>query len=127
MIKTRLQLDGELQQSSKIRVSPTPAASPGPTASGAAGAPPAAAEYKKVYNNAFDALRKTWRFEGISGVQRGLSAAYAYQIMLFVSKTRKSNSRNSNATDSWAAFCAEMARGWASTSRFDIWATERPD
>ncbi|GAA96845.1 uncharacterized protein L969DRAFT_478866 [Mixia osmundae IAM 14324] len=57
--KTRLQLDGELQSRT----------------SGAAGR-------QKVYKNAFDALAKTWRYEGLAGVQRGLGAAYAYQIML---------------------------------------------
>ena len=29
----------------------------------------------RVYNSAADALRKTWKFEGIRGVQRGLGAA----------------------------------------------------
>ncbi|KAF5313189.1 hypothetical protein D9619_002625 [Psilocybe cf. subviscida] len=37
---------------------------------------------KKVYNNAFDVLAKTWKHEGIRGVQRGLPPAYAYQILL---------------------------------------------
>lgn len=36
-----------------------------------------------MYNNAFDALRKIWKFEGLSGIQRGLGAAYAYQILLY--------------------------------------------
>ncbi|KAH8925105.1 mitochondrial carrier [Atractiella rhizophila] len=52
--KTRLQLQGELQ----------------------------AKGTQKVYNNAFDALRKTWKFEGIRGVQSGLTAAYGYQMAL---------------------------------------------
>ncbi|KAK7058471.1 Mitochondrial oxaloacetate carrier protein [Paramarasmius palmivorus] len=47
VVKTRLQLQGELAK---------------------AGAP-------KVYNNAIDALAKTWRNEGIRGVQRGLGPA----------------------------------------------------
>jgi solute carrier family 25 protein 34/35 len=55
--KTRLQLDGELASAKN-----TP----------------------KVYNNSFDALRKTAKYEGIRGIQRGLGAAYAYQIMLSV-------------------------------------------
>lgn len=80
--KTRLQLDGELQQSSKVRL-PAAGAAPASGPSGSA-PPPPVGEYKKVYNSAFDALRKTWHHEGISGVQRGLSAAYAYQIMLQV-------------------------------------------
>jgi len=37
---------------------------------------------KKVYNNALDVLAKTWKNEGLRGIQRGLSPAYAYQILL---------------------------------------------
>ncbi|KAF8140542.1 mitochondrial carrier [Boletus edulis] len=37
---------------------------------------------QKVYKNAIDVLAKTWRNEGIRGVQRGLGPAYAYQILL---------------------------------------------
>lgn len=59
--KTRLQLDGELQS----RAGST--------------------KHVKVYNNAFDALRKIWHYEGLSGIQRGLGAAYAYQILLYAS------------------------------------------
>lgn len=61
--KTRLQLDGELQSRA--------------SASGSGGTP-----YKRVYNNAFDAIRKTWAHEGLPGIQRGLFPAYAYQIFL---------------------------------------------
>ncbi|KAG1771108.1 mitochondrial carrier domain-containing protein [Suillus placidus] len=52
--KTRLQLQGELVKGGGL----------------------------KVYNNAFDAMIKTWRNEGIRGLQRGLGVAYAYQIPL---------------------------------------------
>ncbi|KAG8722090.1 Mitochondrial oxaloacetate carrier protein [Ceratobasidium sp. 394] len=52
--KTRLQLQGELQ---------------------GRGAP-------KVYKSVFDVFLKTWRNEGIRGVQRGLGPAYIYQILL---------------------------------------------
>ncbi|GAB1527359.1 Mitochondrial oxaloacetate carrier protein [Rhizoctonia solani] len=52
--KTRLQLQGELQSK---------------------GAP-------KVYKNVFDVFIKTWKNEGIRGVQRGLGPAYVYQILL---------------------------------------------
>ncbi|KAJ7675317.1 oxaloacetate carrier [Mycena rosella] len=52
--KTRLQLQGELAKS------------------GAA----------KVYKNAFDVMGKTYKNEGIRGMQRGLGPAYAYQILL---------------------------------------------
>lgn len=37
---------------------------------------------QKVYKNALDCLAKTWRNEGIRGLQRGLNTAYAYQILL---------------------------------------------
>jgi solute carrier family 25 protein 34/35 len=52
--KTRLQLQGELAKGGGV----------------------------KVYNNALDVLAKTWRNEGLRGLQRGLSPAYAYQILL---------------------------------------------
>jgi len=52
--KTRLQLQGELAK---------------------AGTP-------KVYKNALDAIGKTYRNEGIRGIQRGLGPAYMYQILL---------------------------------------------
>ncbi|KAF8808112.1 mitochondrial carrier [Phlegmacium glaucopus] len=37
---------------------------------------------KKVYKNALDVFAKTWKNEGIRGMQRGLYPAYAYQILL---------------------------------------------
>ncbi|KAF8346966.1 mitochondrial carrier domain-containing protein [Amanita rubescens] len=52
--KTRLQLQGELAKTMTVR----------------------------VYNNVFDVFRKTFKNEGIRGVQRGLAPAYAYQILL---------------------------------------------
>ncbi|KAJ7161277.1 mitochondrial carrier domain-containing protein [Mycena crocata] len=52
--KTRLQLQGEL----------------------------AKAGTQKVYKNALDVLGKTYKNEGIRGMQRGLGPAYAYQILL---------------------------------------------
>lgn len=54
--KTRLQLDGELGARGGID-------------------PLTGKVRPKVYNNAVDALRKTWKFEGIRGLQRGLGAA----------------------------------------------------
>ncbi|KAF8515844.1 oxaloacetate carrier [Hysterangium stoloniferum] len=54
VIKTRLQLQGELAKGGG----------------------------KKVYNNAIDAFTKTWKNEGLRGVQRGLSPAYLYQFLL---------------------------------------------
>ncbi|KAJ6621063.1 oxaloacetate carrier [Mycena sp. CBHHK59/15] len=52
--KTRLQLQGELAKSGT----------------------------EKVYKNAFDVFAKTYRNEGIRGMQRGLGPAYAYQMLL---------------------------------------------
>ncbi|KAF8665438.1 hypothetical protein AX16_000457 [Volvariella volvacea WC 439] len=52
--KTRLQLQGELAKGGGV----------------------------KVYNNALDVFAKTWKHEGIRGLQRGLAPAYAYQILL---------------------------------------------
>ncbi|KZP25279.1 oxaloacetate carrier [Athelia psychrophila] len=52
--KTRLQLQGELAKDGGV----------------------------KVYKNALDVFSKTWRNEGIRGLQRGLGPAYAYQILL---------------------------------------------
>ncbi|KAG7452261.1 mitochondrial carrier [Guyanagaster necrorhizus] len=52
--KTRLQLQGELAKSGE----------------------------KKVYNSALDVFSKTWKNEGVRGMQRGLGPAYTYQILL---------------------------------------------
>ncbi|KAI0304745.1 oxaloacetate carrier [Russula brevipes] len=37
---------------------------------------------EKVYRNVFEVFSKTWRNEGIRGMQRGLPPAYAYQLLL---------------------------------------------
>ncbi|GFZ48008.1 Mitochondrial oxaloacetate transport protein [Saitozyma sp. JCM 24511] len=55
-MKTRLQLQGELQKADP--------------------------NVPKVYKNVGDAFLKTWRNEGIKGIQRGLLPAYGYQILL---------------------------------------------
>ncbi|THH05749.1 hypothetical protein EW145_g4574 [Phellinidium pouzarii] len=52
--KTRLQLQGELARNGGV----------------------------KVYKGALDVLAKTWKNEGFRGLQRGLSPAYVYQILL---------------------------------------------
>lgn len=52
--KTRLQLQGELVKGGK----------------------------KRVYKDALDVLAKTWRNEGMRGLQRGLGPAYIYQTLL---------------------------------------------
>ncbi|RXK41945.1 solute carrier family 25, member 34/35 [Tremella mesenterica] len=54
--KTRLQLQGELQR--------------------------ADSNAPRVYKNVFDVFVKTWKHEGIRGLQRGLVPAYGYQILL---------------------------------------------
>ncbi|KAF8466508.1 oxaloacetate carrier [Gautieria morchelliformis] len=54
VVKTRLQLQGELAKGGG----------------------------KKVYNSAIDAFVKTWKNEGLRGVQRGLTPAYLYQFLL---------------------------------------------
>ncbi|SCV71234.1 BQ2448_2822 [Microbotryum intermedium] len=93
VMKTRLQLDGELggkasalgaasatssQAGTKARI-PDLKALPLDIlkASG-----PRAAKAGKVYKGPIDAFKKTWKYEGIGGVQRGLGAAYTYQIAL---------------------------------------------
>ncbi|KAI9190830.1 mitochondrial carrier domain-containing protein [Polychytrium aggregatum] len=65
VVKTRLQLQGE-----HIDLKPAaPGAAPH-------GQPP------KVYGNAFSTFMKIARTEGFSGLQKGLSPAYGYQILL---------------------------------------------
>ncbi|KAI0756274.1 mitochondrial carrier [Daedaleopsis nitida] len=36
----------------------------------------------KVYKNSLDVIAKTWRNEGVRGIQRGLGPAYVYQILM---------------------------------------------
>lgn len=50
--KTRLQLQGELAKGGGVR----------------------------VYNNAIDVLTKTWKNEGIRGIQRGLGPAVSFAV-----------------------------------------------
>lgn len=38
---------------------------------------------EKVYKNALDVLAKTWRNEGIRGLQRGLGPAVSLSLLLF--------------------------------------------
>ncbi|KAF8634886.1 hypothetical protein AX15_000639 [Amanita polypyramis BW_CC] len=51
--KTRLQLQGELAKKTGV----------------------------KVYNNVLDVFKKTFKNEGVRGLQRGLTTAYAYQLL----------------------------------------------
>lgn len=70
--KTRLQLDGELQGRAHLPASAKVAGAAAiPDVHPAAKAGPSG----KVYTSAFDCMRKTWRHEGLGGIQRGLGAA----------------------------------------------------
>lgn len=73
--KTRLQLEGEL--GGRIPATAVPSTGATPVIPNAAGLskPLAGAVRAKVYTSAADCMRKTWKFEGIGGVQRGLGAA----------------------------------------------------
>ncbi|GAA6062640.1 hypothetical protein JCM10212_003452 [Sporobolomyces blumeae] len=88
--KTRLQLDGELQGRSHLPAS-SAAAAPSPSAAVKPATQPAipdahvapkAGPNGRVYTSAIDCMQKTYKFEGIKGIQRGLGAAYTYQIAL---------------------------------------------
>lgn len=66
MVKTRLQLQGELLRAVDSHADPK-ATRPR--------APP-------VYRNVFQALARIGRMEGVRGLQRGLVPAYAYQVTM---------------------------------------------
>lgn len=74
-MKTRLQLQGELVK--------------------------ADANVERVYKNVGDVFRKTWKNEGIRGLQRGLMPAYGYQILLNGSRLGESHKW------SWSAGCGK--------------------
>lgn len=69
LCKTRMQLQGELLSASSRALSAPPGS--------AAPQPPT-----RLYTSAVDCFAKTLKGEGIRGVQRGLGAAYIYQILL---------------------------------------------
>ncbi|KAI8930109.1 mitochondrial carrier domain-containing protein [Entophlyctis helioformis] len=75
VVKTRLQLQGELQNRRSTSSASLPSSS-SPVA------PPAAAAGPKPYPNAISAFVRIARNEGIAGIQKGLAPAYAYQILL---------------------------------------------
>ncbi|KAH9982618.1 oxaloacetate carrier [Lactifluus volemus] len=76
---------------------------------------------EKVYRNVFDVFAKTWRNEGIRGIQRGLPAAYAYQILLngsrlgFYEPIRRSTNQlvglSAEEQSAATSVCAGMASG----------------
>jgi solute carrier family 25 protein 34/35 len=72
VMKTRLQLDGELQSRARVAAVPEGAAAlPKVVVPNGLGVGPSG----RVYTNAWDCAKKTWKFEGVRGVQRGLGAA----------------------------------------------------
>lgn len=99
-IKTRMQLQGELAETS-LR-------------SGQGGP-------SRLYKNAFDCFTKTAKSEGIRGIQRGLGAALVYQVCLngsrlgFYEPFRKLFNRmaGKDAKEIWApgAFAAGASSG----------------
>lgn len=76
--KTRLQLDGELQ--GKAHLKPVLATGGATIAIPDAHASPKAGPNGKVYNGTFDCFSKTWKSEGLGGVQRGLGAAVRLSV-----------------------------------------------
>lgn len=73
--KTRMQLQGELMSVGPRVLSAQPgSAAPQAGAQEAAGA--------RLYRSSFDCFTKTLRTEGVRGVQRGIGAAYVYQLLL---------------------------------------------
>ncbi len=73
--KTRMQLQGEL-------MSAAPRVLSGQTGSAAPQAGAQAAVGARLYKSSFDCFAKTLKSEGIKGVQRGIGAAYVYQVLL---------------------------------------------
>ncbi|KAJ1577483.1 hypothetical protein NDA11_002221 [Ustilago hordei] len=101
--KTRMQLQGELMSSAPRLVS-------GQERSGA-----------RLYKSSLDCFTKTIKWEGIRGVQRGIGAAYVYQLLLngsrlgFYEPFRKAINRagGKRADEQWAAgaFAAGASSG----------------
>ncbi|KAL8276933.1 hypothetical protein RQP46_010661 [Phenoliferia psychrophenolica] len=110
--KTRLQLDGELQSRKPVKFVPSSVGGVEILA-GATGAPGKPAG--PVYTSALDCLKKTWKFEGIRGVQRGLGAAYTYQVALNGSRLGffEPIRRQINTA---AGYGADETRAWTSLS-----------
>lgn len=90
--KTRLQLDGELQGRTHLpptttTTSPTSAPPLVSSKIPEAGGPPRAGPNGRVYTSAVDCMRKTWKFEGLKGIQRGLGAAVSLTSTLSLTAT----------------------------------------
>lgn len=113
-----MQLQGELLQSKSTTATLTKAVSTAtsstipttsiPSAVSSATQSPTPA---RIYSSAIDCFAKTLKGEGIRGVQRGLGAAYIYQVLLngsrlgFYEPFRKaiSNAVGRNPEEQWAA------------------------
>ncbi|PWY99681.1 mitochondrial carrier [Testicularia cyperi] len=73
--KTRMQLQGELMSAApRVLSGQTGSAAPQAGAQTAVGA--------RLYKSSLDCFTKTLRSEGFRGVQRGIGAAYVYQVLL---------------------------------------------
>ncbi|KAJ3038975.1 Mitochondrial oxaloacetate carrier protein [Rhizophlyctis rosea] len=86
VVKTRLQLQGELE-SRQAHTKPSPlsavaAATTTTTSSTATASATATSARPHPYSNAFSGLLTIYRNEGVWGIQKGLGPAYAYQILL---------------------------------------------
>ncbi|KAM0754344.1 mitochondrial carrier [Meredithblackwellia eburnea MCA 4105] len=119
--KTRLQLDGELQARKPSATAALPTAGAPGTAIPKAGLAPQAGPSGRVYTSAWDCMKKTWKFEGIRGVQRGLGAAYTYQVALngsrlgFFEPIRRSLNQlagnDANEVKAWSSITAGASSG----------------
>lgn len=118
--KTRMQLQGELLQSKPATATLTKAVSTATSSTIPTTSIPSAVSNAtqsstptpaRIYSSAIDCFAKTLKGEGIRGVQRGLGAAYIYQVLLngsrlgFYEPFRKaiSNAVGRNPEEQWAA------------------------
>ncbi|SPO35786.1 related to OAC1 - similarity to mitochondrial uncoupling proteins (MCF) [Pseudozyma flocculosa] len=112
--KTRMQLQGELMAAApRVLSAQAGSAAPQTGAAQAAGA--------RLYKSSLDCFAKTFKAEGVRGVQRGIGAAYIYQVLLngsrlgFYEPFRRAINRASgrSADEKWApgAFAAGASSG----------------
>ncbi|TKY89858.1 hypothetical protein EX895_001155 [Sporisorium graminicola] len=112
--KTRMQLQGELMSAApRVLSAQAGSAAPQAGAQAAAGA--------RLYTSSLDCFAKTLKSEGIKGVQRGIGAAYVYQLLLngsrlgFYEPFRKTINRaaGKRPEEQWAAgaFAAGASSG----------------
>ncbi|KAJ9473902.1 Mitochondrial oxaloacetate transport protein [Pseudozyma hubeiensis] len=115
--KTRMQLQGELMSAApRVLSGQAGSAAPQAGAQNAVGA--------RLYKSSLDCFAKTLKSEGIKGVQRGIGAAYVYQVLLngsrlgFYEPLRKAINRaaGKRPEEQWAAgaFAAGASSGCAS-------------